>query len=362
MTTDRLGQALDDLAGEAGSYARVDAVLAAAGRRRRRRAVTMTAAGVLAIALGGGAAVAIASPGPQPAPVPPAATGVVRGQWTSCAAEVDPLSRQPDELTRLGEDFYPVAVTVCRHEARRRPDGGTDHVLVELRGDDVAALVAALRLPDLPRPTATNVFCALLKVDIPWMALLDADGRWIRPEPPARACGGDPRQEVMDAAKGLKLRRVSTTVVGEIESAEAAAAGCTQQWSDMVAVETAPGSGRAAPGHGLDTLPAQVRLCVYRVPTAEQGNGKPAGDFEHGGPLPAARRAQIGQALAAAPPAAACTTNASRFAVLLPVAGNNGEVYIELDGCRRILAHSADGRTRVVAQGGEALTQLIDHP
>ncbi|MFC0527439.1 sigma factor [Phytohabitans kaempferiae] len=68
------------------------------------------------------------------------------------------------------------------------------------------------------------------------------------------------------------------------------------------------------------------------------------------------------EAEAAAPPAADCAAHASRFAVLLPIGRNNGEVYIELDGCRRILTPPADGRGHVLAQGGEALTRLIDRP
>jgi len=357
MTTERLRQALDDLAAEADSYARVDTVLAVTERRRRWRTVTMAVVAVLVVALGGGAFAAIASPGAQSPPITPAATGAVHRRWTSCAVDAG-LSAGSDGLPRLGEDFSPVAVTVCRQELRRRADGGTDLVLVELRGDDVAGLVAALRLPDLLPPSADQVVCDLAKVSVPWFALLDADGRWVRPEPPVGACG-KPRTEVMDAVNALRLHPVSTTFVREIESAEAVAAGCTEHWGDMVAVETYAG-GRAAAGHGRDTLPPEVRLCVYRVPAGEQGTAKPAGTFEHGGLLPAQRRAEIGRALAAALPASDCAKHASRFAILMPIGTNNGEVYVELDGCRRILVPSADARSYLLAQGGDALTQLID--
>jgi hypothetical protein len=98
MTTTRLAEELDDLATEAGTYPRVDDVIAAARRRRRRRTV-LAAAAVLVVALGGAAATALPRPGPAPVltaawPVPAAsprplpATGpVARGAYayTSCA-------------------------------------------------------------------------------------------------------------------------------------------------------------------------------------------------------------------------------------------------------------------------------------
>jgi hypothetical protein len=69
MTANRLSQALDDLATEAGSYASYDAVVAATGRRRRRHTVLMAAAAVLVVSLGGGVAAALGgSVPPKPAP------------------------------------------------------------------------------------------------------------------------------------------------------------------------------------------------------------------------------------------------------------------------------------------------------
>ncbi|MCW6006500.1 hypothetical protein K1W54_18235 [Micromonospora sp. CPCC 205371] len=69
MTTNRLSQALDDLAAEAGSYATVDAVLAETGRRRRRRTVVAAATAVLAVALGSGVAAALPDSSPVPTPL-----------------------------------------------------------------------------------------------------------------------------------------------------------------------------------------------------------------------------------------------------------------------------------------------------
>jgi hypothetical protein len=280
-----------------------------------------------------------------PAAPAPAATSGVPGKWTSCAA--DAQLDAPDRGSRLDAGLSPVAVTVCRQETRRRADGGLDLMAVELRGDDVAALTAALRLPDLP---GTRGACrAMLKRGVPWFALHDADGRWVRPEPPLDDCGSA-RQEVVDAFAALGLTRVSSTVVRELESAGAAAAGCSQDWKNMVAVEAA----RARPGPGADVRGVEIRVCVYRV-------GPDHGEFVRGGPVAAgARRTAIGRALVAAGPAEACAKTAGRFAVLRPIKTNSDEVYVELDGCRRILLPAPGGRGRVLAQADPPLIRLIE--
>ncbi|HYN97582.1 MAG TPA: hypothetical protein VES42_27405 [Pilimelia sp.] len=328
--------------------------------------------GTGAAALASGVAVAVlagcagrAVDGGQPAPAP-TGTPVVHPRWTSCDAALGPATGNPKEqllgggadgaaLPRLDDSLRPVAAVVCHRVAQRRPGGGEDLVAREDRAGDVAALVAALRLPDEPR---TADACALDLPRVAWFALLDEDGRWVRPGLPADACG-KVRIEVRDAVAALDLRPVRSTAVGEIESSAAAAAGCSMQWADMVWVETRePGAGRAG-RLGTALSPAgQLRWCVYRVPAAERGSGKPAGEFERGGVLAPPRRAAIERALAAAPPARLCTSQASRFGLLRPVDGTSGEVYVELDGCRRVMAVPPAGGV-VLAQGDAALAALL---
>jgi hypothetical protein len=311
----------------------------------------MVAGAVLVVSLGAGTAAALASrdePAPPPAAAlappgeapAPTATGAAPGKWVSCAADAD--LDAPDGEHRLAAGFSPVAITVCRQETRRRADGGLDLVAVELRGEDTAALVAALRLPDLaPNGGACR---AMLKRGVGWFALHDADGRWVRPGTPLDGCGNT-RQEVVDAYAALRLTRVSASVVRELESAGAAASGCAQDWKNMVAVE-AP---TARPGPGADVRGDEIRVCVYRV-------GPDHGEFVEGELLRAGeRRTAIGRALAAAGPAGACAKGASRFAVLRPTKTNGDEVYVELDGCRRILLPG-----RVLAQADPPLIQLIE--
>ena len=110
------------------------------------------AAGLLGAAVVLTAPAACANGGTPPAGPPAASSAaspavpVEGARWVSCAAQA-PEPPQAQAGPRLAADFVPVAVTLCREGVRQRPGGGTDAVLAELRATDVAALVAALRLP-----------------------------------------------------------------------------------------------------------------------------------------------------------------------------------------------------------------------
>jgi hypothetical protein len=316
---------------------------------------------VLVGALAGAFVAGCAGPAaPGPGLDRPAAGPDVGASWTSCAKEApDPLSTSSDgndarALPRLDDGFVPVAAVICGRTFARRPDGGEDMVAIESRADDVAALVDALRLPDQP---PTDGPCRADLVIPPWLVLLDAQGHWVRPGVPYDACG-KPRIEFRNAVDALALKRIASRPIKEVESAAAAKAGCSQDWADMVWVETTIGS--ADPAARLDSLPAgsaQVRLCGYRVPAGEQRSGKPRGDFAYGGPLSAGRWAAAERAIRAARPAKPCTTPASRFALLRPVAGGP-ETYVELTGCRRIMATSVSGKP-ALRQADDALIRLL---
>ncbi|MDG4760501.1 hypothetical protein [Micromonospora sp. WMMD710] len=283
-------------------------------------------------------------------------TPAMRGGWTSCAvdAPVGDDGRPLDALAmpRLGTDFTVSAAIHCQREPKRRVDGGEDLVLTEGRATDVTALLAALRLPD---DTTTVEACT---ADMPWvpnLLLLDALGRWIRPGLPVDDCG-KARPEVAAAVRGLRLTTVSETVVRELVSAGAAASGCHQDWSDMVATETRDPRYRPRPGRV--SLPSQVRLCVYRVPAQQQGEPQPAGTFEYGLLLPPQRRAAIERTLAVPRPAKQCADAADRFAVLLDATITGDAIYVELDHCRRALATPLYGPS-VLVQADTALITLL---
>ncbi|MET7399399.1 hypothetical protein ABZS66_38540 [Dactylosporangium sp. NPDC005572] len=261
-------------------------------------------------------------------------------------------------LPRLSEDFAPVGIVLCRTAARAEDGGGEAMFLDELRGTDVEALVRAVRLADQPR---TDGLCNMMLYAVPWFALLAADGSWVRPGVPADGCGTI-RIEVRDAVDRLQLQRVASTRLHTTLSAGAAASGCGQSYSDMVATETANGRPLATGPIELPPADASVRLCVYRVAAAEQGTVKPGGQFEHGAVLPAATWQTIRAALPQAPlkPTTACTAHASRFAMLAPAtaAASTPQVFVELDGCQRVLYVPATS-TPVLAQGSPDLVGLL---
>ncbi|MBQ1025387.1 hypothetical protein [Micromonospora sp. C95] len=276
--------------------------------------------------------------------------------WESCAAAGadggDPVGSQGTlAAPLLGDDFVPVAAVICRSGPQPRPAGGSELVAVEERADDVTTLVAALRLPDAER---TDGPCTADLPFVPWLALLDARGRWINPGVPTDACG-KPRQEFRAAYDQLRTERVATRVLRELESDEAVASGCAQQWADMVWVTGEFGGGQGSAPVALPPADAEVRVCVYQVPVSERGGGKPAGEFESGGTLPGRTWAAIRRELTATAPAATCDSPASRFAVLHPPTGN---IYVEADGCRRALIETGTGPS-ALRHGSTDLIDLV---
>ncbi|TDC85639.1 hypothetical protein E1193_02130 [Micromonospora sp. KC606] len=281
----------------------------------------------------------------------------VHPSWESCATATSGQEADPDKsmaalsLPVLGDGFQPVTAVVCRAGPQQRSTGGSDLVAVEERAHDVAALVAALRLPDDTSPVDA---CTLEMPFVPWLALLDTHGRWVRPGVPTDPCG-KPRPEFRAAYEQLPTRHVTTRVLRELKSDSAAASGCGQQWSDMVWATGQHGGGQDTTPGPLPAGDAKVRVCVYRVPEGERGGGKPAGEFESGRELPAARWTEIRRELSTAGPAAECATPGSRFAVLhLPA----GFVYVQADGCRRVLIESGNG-PGAIRQGTAKLASLL---
>jgi hypothetical protein len=116
------------------------------------------------------------------------------------------------------------------------------------------------------------------------------------------------------------------------------------------------GGGRHTPGP-LPADDAEATVCVYRVPPGERGGDKPAGEFESGGKLPAGRWPAIKRALTAAGPASPCATPAGRFAVL-HLSGT--EIYLEADGCRRVLIEGGTGASPLREGTAELVTLLVD--
>jgi hypothetical protein len=135
----------------------------------------------------------------------------VQPSWAGCPAATAPgkaellKAGEALSLPPLGADFLPVAAVLCGTETQQRPGGGSDVVRAERRAHDVTALVTALRLPDEPRAGV----CTAEMPFVPWVVLLDATGRWVRPGIPVNACG-KPRPEVLDAYRNLHTEVVAT--------------------------------------------------------------------------------------------------------------------------------------------------------
>ncbi|MEU4692317.1 hypothetical protein [Actinoplanes sp. NPDC023714] len=131
-----------------------------------------------------------AGPGPS---LPPRSSAAleVHDRWTSCAEEPsvtydDEAVPEETTLPLLDAAFQPVAAVVC--------DRGLDpSAVTETRSDDVTALTAALRAPDQPPPVPdgdTVYGCTAAIIHVPWLAVLDARGRWVHPGLPRDFCGG----------------------------------------------------------------------------------------------------------------------------------------------------------------------------
>lgn len=276
----------------------------------------------------------------------PSQASQIQPRWRSCAGEpsMQPLDEGTDAAPLLHFDgtFRPVAAVLCREDTQRRPDGGIDAIAVEDRADDVAALLTALRLPDVPPPSAPpasdgspdpDLICTADGYLPPRLVLLDDQGRWLRPRIPRDSCG-KPLAEATAALDALRWTRVTTRVLGETESAGAAASGCDQVSTDMVwftGVHPPTRKGDLAP---LADDAASVRLCIYQVEASGRDSEKPQGDFVSGSMLPAGRWAAVKRTVQASGEATTCATPATRFARLETP---RGDIHVELDGCRRLV-------------------------
>ncbi|MGC4867991.1 hypothetical protein ACLQ3B_21455 [Micromonospora sp. DT53] len=325
-----------------------------------RSSRTVLAVALLGVALSGCGGTGA---GPEGGAGEPAPAQIV-DRWISCAKdapragemimEASPSAVNEPTIGRIDPTFTPVAAVTCGREIRPGPNGGQEQVATERRAEAIAPLLTALRLPS--EQAGGEVACTLEMLVPPWLALLDDRGRWLRPHIPTGSCG-KPRAEVITALAEPQWTTVDTRTIRPVESAAAEAAGCAQQWTDMVWVETR--NGRPGPV-GPITRPAAgpLRLCVYEVPASLQEGDKPAGDFVYGGLLPTERQASVLRALSNRRAVADCATPASRFAVLRPLDGAGSDRYVELDGCRRFLVAPVTGGAQL-GQGDDALAALL---
>lgn len=303
---------------------------------------------------------------------------VVHPVWTACptTSSTGPylMEARPGgsatQLPRIGDGFRPVAVIVCAERSQKRPDGGEDLMSTQYEGTDIAELMSALRLPDLPEEDVCGA-------DLPypkWFALRDAQGRWVRPGTPTDGCAcyhrapgmgangcAAARQEVLDAVNRLTLTAIRSHPVRELRSARASAAGCPQIDNDRVAdFSDSEITDQVTERPASLTFSGRVRFCVYRVPPHQSAAWGQAGHFVRGGVLPESRRAALQRLLRAPRAGDRCADASTRFVWLTNAENqyNDGQVRVQLDGCRQLLIDGPTGDI-MLARADPALIALL---
>lgn len=339
---------------EDGARAPAPADLAGAARRRaglhQRRLSTVAAATLSMLALVTGVTLVENHQGQRSDAVAVDQASPTEQQstaWTSCAinggeAAGELATRPQAPLKRLDPAFSAVSVVICEQTPRERPDGSVVLEQVERRGTQINALLVELSRPDArhrdePCPAVGHV--------MPWFALVDAKGRWVRPALPLDRCGSIGQATAVLSA--VETKTVATKFLRLVASAAAASSGCSQSHPDVLsehgdlALSTHSRAGAATtdPFDGATPL----RMCVYEVPSGKTANIV-VGEFVSSQVLSATQRKTVVSELAKALPAdsrTGCIGRSSRFAILSTTKQEG--VFVELRGCNRVLIYNSAG-------------------
>jgi len=168
-------------------------------------------------------------------------------------------------------------------------------------------------------------------VTVPWFALVDGDGRVVRPGVPTDECR-KPRRETLAALGSLPYQTVAERRIRPLRSPQAIDTGCPEEWKDIVAMD-AEDLRPSRPRPVFDRLFDRLLVCTYRSSGKEH---LPVGLFTSGREIRGEDLSDLLAALNAAGPARSCNRRHSAFAVLHPADG--AEAYVEIDGCQRVLA------------------------
>jgi hypothetical protein len=252
----------------------------------------------------------------------------------------------------ISSDSDPTAVLRCTVRNEHVSGEGEWSVTVHERatGRAMLDLLAALRLPSEP---LGNQMCTM-ELRMPTVVRLETASGPVDVAAPKGSCG-QTRSEVTDAYQALSWVEVSRARGERLRSEAAVTAGC-DRWKDMLAMLSATARDSTAGGSGPPLAPgAKVKVCIYRstypVGWTPNSHEPVDGEPEGGGQLPTANGDRVAALLLAAGPAARCRSAHERFAVVF---AQPQPLYVELDGCFRILA--PDGSLQ---QGSKELADLL---
>lgn len=232
----------------------------------------------------------------------------------------------------LPADFTAVAAVRCGVEVETIADDGTWTVALGQRATgNLDALITALRLPSVSPPAGTQIACAAVAMVLPNFALVDAQGRIVRPSLPHDACDS-PLPQAVDALNALAWKTETKQKLAQVQTQAEIDTGCPNAYKDVFEL---PAGASSTPWIAPDGAPTvkPAAACEYTVsPTGGSPIG--LGEFGHGVKLGSTQQLAIASALtnAGSTPAAACTATASKFALLTVGAS---DIAVELDGCQR---------------------------
>ncbi len=245
--------------------------------------------------------------------------------WCSTSAtEEYPLTAARQALP---QDFRPVALHACSVDVETVPGKGQWLVATQRNATSgLEALVTALRAAD---EHSGDGACAANFDPDPMVWLIDAHGRGVLPRWPRNGCG-HLQPAATAALAAVSFTTTETHRLRQITPQAVIDSGCATGWKDMLPLAAASGGSGDAGSLAALGKEDSPPLCVYRV--TERGD-TPSGTLVRGRRLTATQTASLISLLEAAGPQRPCQAQANLFAVI----GTSGSVYVELDGCQRVL-------------------------
>lgn len=288
-------------------------------------------------------AVPTTTAGPPILPGQPACTG-----WPADAAH-----------GTLPASFVPVAVLRCVTGYQTIPGKGQWQTATLQRADkDLAALIAALRLPPVVR--SPGMLCPDIAIVPPQIVLISADGKTLVPRLPMSGCGLI-QSQVLTALAALHWQTVSVRLVAQIQTPAEISSGCAPAYKDPFALNE---SSQLSSGGALYAAPpASLRICVYA-----SNRGTNTTQFLRGTTVTGPTVSALLTGLSGPRNTAACSLPHAMFAV---VGGDNpgsSVVYVELGGCDRVYRYeSLSGGLMGMATGqassnAVAIIEFVTHP